>query len=114
MRNYGGKIPKSHEELLSLPGIGYYIASAVRNFAFGEPVPLVDGNVVHFLTRVFGVKFTGPSDAKAWDYTRQFGGSHESELYWGIIDLVAAVCLRQNPRCSLCPVSMTCEWFSVK
>jgi A/G-specific adenine glycosylase len=111
MRDYDGKIPKSHEDLQSLPGVGHYIASAVRNFAFAEPVPLVDGNVIHFLSRVFGVQFAGPNDAKAWEYVNKFGGSHKSELYWGIIDLVATVCLRQNPRCLLCPLTKACEWY---
>jgi A/G-specific adenine glycosylase len=112
MSDYAGEIPKSHEDLLSLPGVGQYIASAVRNFAFGEQVPLVDGNVVHFLSRVFGIEFSGPSDEEAWMFTTLFGGSHKSELYWGIIDIVATICLRQTPRCSTCPVSGTCTWFA--
>ena len=45
MKEFDGRVPRSEEELLSLPGVGQYIASAVRNFAFGEPVPLVDGPV---------------------------------------------------------------------
>ncbi|MFW9837699.1 MAG: A/G-specific adenine glycosylase [Candidatus Thorarchaeota archaeon] len=111
MKDYDGTIPKSNEELQSLPGIGLYIASAVRNFAFGEPAPLLDGNVIHFVSRVFGVQFTGPNDAKAWEFVNKFGGPHQPEFYWGIIDLVATVCLRQNPRCSICPVSGKCNWF---
>ena len=112
VKDYNGEIPKTHEELLFLPGVGHYIASAVRNFAFGEPVPLVDGNVVHFLSRVFGIEFSGPNDKVAWEFTNQFGGSHESELYWGIIDIVGTICLRQNPRCSICPIAKSCDWFA--
>ncbi|MFW9807110.1 MAG: hypothetical protein ACFFFK_10320 [Candidatus Thorarchaeota archaeon] len=112
VNDYDGITPRFHEELLSLPGVGNYIASAVQNFAFRERIPLVDGNVVHFLSRVFDVHFVGPSDKKAWEYTDRFGGSHKSELYWGIIDLVATVCLKQNPRCSICPLSKTCKWFA--
>lgn len=112
VNDFDGITPQFYEDLLSLPGVGDYIASAVRNFAFGERIPLVDGNVVHFLSRVFGVHFDGPNDERAWEYTKQFGGSHKSELYWGIIDLVATVCLRRNPRCSICPLSNTCKWFA--
>ena len=113
VEDYNGEIPKSRESLQSLPGVGEYIASAVRNFAFGEPVPLVDGNVVHFISRVFGIQFAGPNDTKAWDFVTQFGGSHEAELYWGIIDLVATVCQRQNPRCGACPLSKVCDYQNV-
>jgi A/G-specific adenine glycosylase len=108
-RHHSGTIPTSQEDLLRLPGVGDYIASAVRNFAYREPVPLVDGNVVHFVSRVFGIDFKGPTDLGAWEFMRKFGGKHqEAKLYWGVIDLVATVCFRQNPRCPICPVSEVC------
>ncbi len=110
--DYDSKTPRSHEALMSLPGVGRYIASAVRNFAFGESIPLVDGNVVHFLSRIFDVRFAGPSDPKAWEFTKQFGGAHKAKLYWGIIDLVASICRRRNPRCDICPQSKVCAWYS--
>ena len=110
VKDYNGKVPRSNESLQSLSGVGDYIASAVRNFAFGEPVPLVDGNVIHFISRVFGIQFAGPTDTSAWEFMTQFGRPHEAKLYWGIIDLVAAVCLRRNPRCGSCPLSKVCEW----
>ncbi|MHA1965068.1 MAG: hypothetical protein ACXACG_05440 [Candidatus Thorarchaeota archaeon] len=110
VKEFKSEVPSSNESLQSLPGVGDYIASAVRNFAFGESVPLVDGNVIHFISRVFGIKYTGPTDTKAWEFMTQFGGTHEAKLYWGIIDLVATVCLRQNPRCGICPLSKVCEW----
>ncbi len=112
VRDYDGEVPQSNESLQSLPGVGDYIASAVRNFAYGESVPLVDGNVVHFLSRVFGTQFTGPTDTRAWEFMTHFGGSHKAKLYWGIIDLVATVCLRRNPRCGVCPLSKACEWHT--
>ncbi|MBY8998434.1 MAG: hypothetical protein KGD60_11940 [Candidatus Thorarchaeota archaeon] len=112
VKDWNGEIPKSHESLQSLPGVGNYIASAVRNFAYGESVPLVDGNVIHFISRVFGIQFAGPTDTKAWEFMAPFGGSHKAKLYWGIIDLVAAVCLRRNPRCGVCPLSKVCEWYT--
>lgn len=112
VKDYNGEIPKSSEGLQSLPGVGDYIASAVRNFAYGEPVPLVDGNVIHFISRVFGLQFAGPTDTKAWEFMAQFGGSHKAKLYWGIIDLVATVCLRHNPRCGDCPLSKVCDWYT--
>jgi A/G-specific adenine glycosylase len=113
-KEYDCEIPRSYDVLKSLPGVGRYIATAVMNFAYDEAVPLVDGNVIHLLSRVFGTSFVGPSDTQAWDFVSQFGGSHEPELYWGIIDLVSMVCLRKKPRCSFCPLSDVCDWYSTK
>lgn len=111
-KNHAGTVPRSHVDLLALPGVGVYIASAVRNFAYGDAVPLVDGNVVHFISRVYGISFKGPTDPEAWNFMKTCGGKYqEAKLYWGIIDLIATVCLRQNPRCSICPLSEVCSYF---
>lgn len=40
-----GKWPKTYQSLLGLPGIGSYTAAAVMNFAYNEPVPLIETNV---------------------------------------------------------------------
>ncbi|MGY5865201.1 MAG: hypothetical protein RTV41_11415 [Candidatus Thorarchaeota archaeon] len=112
IKNHSGTVPRSHDNLLTLPGVGPYIASAVRNFAYGDPAPLVDGNVVHFISRVYGFRFKGPTDSEAWNFMAKLGGKQqEAKLYWGIIDLVATVCLRQNPRCSICPLSDECLYL---
>ena len=112
IKDHSGAVPRSHEELLALPGVGAYIASAVRNFAYCDSSPLVDGNVVHFIARVFGIDYGGPTDSGAWDFMTIFGGrNQDAKLYWGIIDLVATVCLRRNPRCHICSLSEVCNWY---
>ncbi|HYN43688.1 MAG TPA: A/G-specific adenine glycosylase, partial [Thermoanaerobaculia bacterium] len=40
----GGSIPRSVEELRTLPGVGPYTAAAVASIAFGVPVAALDGN----------------------------------------------------------------------
>ncbi len=106
---FGGLVPRELEKLRSLPGLGRYGASAVQNFGFGLPVPMVDGNILHFFNRFFGVELSGPDDEKAWALARRLGGeSHDRRLYWGIIDLVSLVCLHRRPRCESCPVQERC------
>ena len=41
MERYGGELPRSYEELLTLPGIGPYTAGAIASIAYGIPVPAV-------------------------------------------------------------------------
>ncbi len=40
-----GKFPKTHAELLKLPGIGHYTAGAVLAFAYNTPVPIIETNI---------------------------------------------------------------------
>ena len=42
---HGGSVPKTREELLTLPGVGEYTAGAVLAFAYNEPVVIVETNI---------------------------------------------------------------------
>jgi A/G-specific adenine glycosylase len=111
LKEHGGEIPKEQTALEALPGVGRYTAAAVLNFAFNEPEPMVDGNVVHLMNRIFSLGVSDPSDKMIWEFMRKFGESQDKRLYWGIIDLVAAICLRKNPRCNNCPLSKHCDFY---
>ncbi len=50
--HYGGRMPSSYEEILSLPGIGAYTAGAIASMAYGQAVAAVDGNVLRVCTRL--------------------------------------------------------------
>ena len=51
-----GQLPDTFDGLLSLPGIGRYIAGAVASIAFGQDAVAVDGNARRGLCRVFGIR----------------------------------------------------------
>ncbi|MDQ6659592.1 MAG: DNA glycosylase, partial [Chloroflexota bacterium] len=43
---HDGQVPRHYETLLTLPGVGDYVASAVCSFAFRQPFPIIDTNTV--------------------------------------------------------------------
>ncbi|MGZ7236490.1 A/G-specific adenine glycosylase, partial [Streptococcus pyogenes] len=51
------QFPRTHEEILSLKGIGPYTAGAISSIAFHLPQPAVDGNVMRVLSRLFEVDY---------------------------------------------------------
>ena len=53
---FDGKIPDTAEELKRIPGIGPYTAGAISSIAFGKAEPLVDGNVIRVLSRLFALQ----------------------------------------------------------
>ena len=102
-----GEIPKEFNELVSLPGISHYIASAVRCFAFGYPDVLLDTNTVRIAGRVFGLSITDSSRRsrlfrsimEQWLDTQ-----HPREFNFGLIDLAAEYCtakLAHHEQCCL-------------
>ncbi|MHA2190778.1 MAG: hypothetical protein ACXAAP_11130 [Candidatus Thorarchaeota archaeon] len=112
IKEHNGKPPKSLEELEALPGVGKYISAALMNFAYKTPVPMVDGNVLHLVNRLFSLSIKEPSNSKVWDFMSEFGAEKQDKrLYWGIIDLVATTCLRKKPRCESCPLPKVCDYF---
>ncbi|MFW9910397.1 MAG: hypothetical protein ACFFEF_17715 [Candidatus Thorarchaeota archaeon] len=112
VNDFDGVVPTNKESLLALPGIGRYLAAAIRNFAFGQPEHMVDGNIVHLINRLFGLQLSGAEDMQAWQFVRVLGGQQQDkQFYWGMIDLVALRCLRKNPRCTQCPVHRYCSFF---
>lgn len=64
VREYGGRLPGTVEELERLPGIGKYTARAVASFAFGLQVPVVDTNVRRVLSDWVGREL---SDRETWE-----------------------------------------------
>lgn len=67
--NHAGKFPDKFDDVLALPGIGRYTAGAICSIAFNQPAPILDGNVIRVLTRVFAIA-ENPRDkvtnAKLW------------------------------------------------
>ena len=55
LEKHGGKFPETFDEILALPGIGRYTAGAISSIAFNQPMPILDGNVIRVLTRIFGI-----------------------------------------------------------
>jgi len=56
MREHGGRFPGQFEDILKLPGIGRYTAGAICSIAFNQPKPILDGNVIRVLSRLFGIE----------------------------------------------------------
>jgi A/G-specific adenine glycosylase len=49
------KFPQNFDDVLALPGVGRYTAGAICSIAFNQPTPILDGNVIRVLTRIFGI-----------------------------------------------------------
>ncbi|HEX4644651.1 MAG TPA: A/G-specific adenine glycosylase, partial [Verrucomicrobiae bacterium] len=56
MADHDGQFPETYEEILALPGIGRYTAGAICSIAFNQPTPILDGNVIRVLTRLFAIR----------------------------------------------------------
>lgn len=110
--DHGGEVPAEPLALRALPGIGPYTAGAIGSIAFGQPVPLVDGNVIRVLTRVFDIdQDVGQKRVQThlWDIAATLVPvGRASEFNQGMMELGALVCTPVAPRCSVCPWHHRC------
>ncbi len=109
---HGGRLPATREELERLPGLGAYTAGAVASIAFGEREPVVDGNVVRVLTRLFGLRgdpARAPLKARLWALARELvPAARPGDFNQALMELGATVCTPRAPACERCPVSRRC------
>lgn len=109
----GRGMPTSAGQLLELPGIGPYTSAAIASIAFGEVIPVLDGNVERVMARWL---------ACAEDPKRSSGrallssaaaslldGERPGDSNQALMELGATLCRPRNPQCLLCPLMDTCK-----
>ncbi len=116
VRRFDGRVPDRMEDLLSLPGIGRYTAGAVLSIAYGQPVPVLDGNVIRVLSRLFRVEEDSGKPAtreSLWDLAASLMPRSGTRDYnEAIMELGAVICVPRNPSCPECPVRTVCKAFA--
>jgi A/G-specific adenine glycosylase len=122
------KFPDNFADVLALPGIGRYTAGAICSIAFNQPTPILDGNVIRLLTRVFGIAKNSrekKTNARLWKLAENLVGRaasstprrgrdtapYHSFLNQSLMELGALICTPRNPKCQICPVKKLCVAF---
>lgn len=110
---YGGHFPPAYDELLKLKGIGPYTAAAIASICFGQPHPVVDGNVYRVLSRYFGVELPVNSTEGSRYFARLaeevLDRDQPGEFNQALMEFGALQCTPQSPDCPACPLSESCE-----
>jgi A/G-specific adenine glycosylase len=113
VERYDGEVPPGYDDLIALPGIGDYTASAIASFAFGGAHAVLDTNVRRVFARaVSGVEFPPASVTRAERVLAESLVPGEQPATWAVavMELGALVCTATSPRCGACPISDRCAW----
>jgi A/G-specific adenine glycosylase len=111
---FNGQIPEDFVQLISLPGVSHYIASAVRCFAFNQPDAILDTNTVRVSGRLLGLPINDSSRRN----TRfrailqsLIDPRHPREFNFALIDLAAITCRTRSPCQGECPLRCYCHFY---
>jgi A/G-specific adenine glycosylase len=115
VERHGGEVPTSYDDLIALPGVGDYTASAIASFAFGQRHVVLDTNVRRVLARaVSGQEFpaTAVTRAERDVATALLPDDDATAATWAVatMELGALVCTARQPACGACPISEACAW----
>ena len=109
IRDYGGEVPRSREDLVTLPGVGRKTANVVMSMAFGIPTMAVDTHVFRIANRLKLAPGKTPDEVEAKlmaiipdDYL--FHAHH-----WLILH-GRYCCKARRPECERCVIADLCRF----
>ncbi len=110
---YQCKIPKTKQELITLPGVGEYVAGAVLSIAHGKKEWIVDSNIVRLFRRYFGIRTSkeGRRDKHVIEMAKIYAsGRNPRKANLAILDFTALICTPGKPDCEKCPLIDRCHY----
>ena len=116
LNNFQGIFPSNYDDLIKLPGIGDYTASAISSICNNEVQPVVDGNVFRFLSRMFKIDL--PIDKlKTKTYFKKLGFKlidvvNPGDFNQAMMDYGSMVCRPKKFQCHKCLFSSNCKAFN--
>lgn len=85
LKEHRGKFPDRFDDILDLPGVGRYTAGAIASIAFNQPRPVLDGNVMRVLCRLYAVR-DNPREKSC------------NRRLWAIAERLVVEAAGQNPK----------------
>jgi A/G-specific adenine glycosylase len=109
---FENQVPRSLEDLRTLPGVGEYTAAAIASFAYGESALVMDINIRRFFARsIDGIESPTPSPSQIERRLRAELIPQDGALWAAAtMELGALVCTARTPLCDQCPVKKICAW----
>jgi endonuclease III len=109
VKQFGGQVPRTREELESLPGVGRKTANVVLNVAFGEETLAVDTHIFRVSNR------TGLAPGKTPEQVEQalmkrVPKEYLADAHHWLILHGRYVCVARTPKCWQCAVIRYCDY----
>ncbi len=110
---YGGKLPKTLDEIKKLPGIGDYTGSALLGLVYDQPRIAVDGNVRRVFARNLNKKEAKIDFIKLVNSNSKmlFINKRNADFVEALMEFGALICRPKNPKCFVCCLNKTCKYF---
>lgn len=112
-REHSGRVPRSMDGLLALPGVGRKTANLVLTVGFGDYGICVDTHV-HRICNLWGYVATRTPDETESALRRKLPRRHWISLNDILVTFGQNLCVPSSPWCSRCPVARFCPRIGLK
>jgi A/G-specific adenine glycosylase len=113
---HGGAVPEDPKALRALPGVGRYTAGAILSIAFGQPAPILDGNVTRVLCRLFRIRQRPKAprtQKRLWRLAEELvPEDRPGDFNQALMEFGARLCRPKAPQCGTCPLGDLCGAFA--
>ena len=113
--DHAGKFPTEFDDVLALPGVGRYTASAILSISLDKKLPVLEGNTIRLFARLMTVK-TDPRSSenqkKLWEFSQSLLPRKRcGDFNQALMELGSQVCTPRDPKCEQCPLMNLCPTF---
>jgi len=112
VQKFGGQVPRTLEELTSLPGVGRKTANILLGNAFNQQAIAVDTHVKRVTHRLGWAKSEDP-DKIEFELMEVIPQNRWTLSCHQIVFHGRRVCMAKNPQCPTCPVAKLCPKIGV-
>jgi len=109
IEHHGGRVPRTLEELVALPGVGRKTANVVLGAAFGTPGVVVDTHVKRISGRLGLTPHTDPQKIEL-DLMAVIPEPEWSDFSLRLIFFGRATCSARKPKCPDCALLHLCPY----
>ena len=113
MDKYGGKIPMTVDELITLPGVGRKTANVITSVIDAQPNLAVDTHVFRVAARLGLTKNAATPLATEKQLMKYLPTELVNKAHHWLILHGRYICVARNPKCSICGLKSVCKFYTV-
>jgi len=110
LEDFGGEVPGTMEELLTIPGVGRKTANLLLGDVFGKPAIVVDTHAGRISRRIGLTKNTDPYKVEM-DLIKIVPADYSNRFCHQLVLHGRAICTARSPKCPVCPISEYCDYW---
>jgi len=109
MERFGGQIPKSLDDLITLPGVGRKTANVLLGTAWGIPTGLVVDTHVKRIATLLGLTTSNSAEQIEQDLMALVPQNEWIDFSHRLIHHGRRICIARRPKCTECPLLSCCD-----